>query len=126
MNTKLFAEFIKLGQDALSMHHYELAEKTSVHDPVIWKAFLTDPEAREYIDSELQLINSSELNKLLKDISSSHSVGQAQIIGALSKVTENNNKQKAGTAFIYTYVPLNPEQKFAENVKILEEDPFLK
>lgn len=112
--------------DAFTWQHYDLAENTEISDPQLWKEFITDPEIAKWIKEELKLIQSAELNKMLFDINSSHSVGQAQIIQALSKLTEaGENKNKSGPAYIYCYIPLNPQQEQAPNIIQLDEDPFL-
>lgn len=117
--------FKALGVDALSLNHYNLAESTPIHDAQLWKEFLMEPEVSEWIRSELALIQESELNKMIHNISKSRSVGQAQLMNALAKLSDHK-ASKDGPAFIYTYVPLNPEQTQAENVILLNQDPFLK
>lgn len=110
---------------AFAWHHYDLAEKTTLKDPQIWKKFLTDPEVETWIQSELTVLQTAELNKLLQDINASQSTGKAQIITALSKLLEGATTEKTGPVFIYSYVPLNEQQKQAENVVELTIDPFL-
>jgi hypothetical protein len=117
--------FRALGVDALSLNHYNLAEATPIHDPQLWKEFLMEHEVSEWIRSELALIQESELNKMIHNISKSRSVGQAQLMNALAKLGEHKTS-KDGPTFIYTYVPLNPEQTQAENIILLNHDPFLK
>lgn len=122
----MFDFFVSLGELALTMNHYELArtENSPIQSPVEWKAFLMEPEIKDYIATELSIIRNAELNKITNDISGSHSVGQAQIIGALQKL-DNNTATKEGPVFIYTYVPLSDSQKAAANVVELDHDPFL-
>lgn len=122
---KLKEAFQSLGQDAFTLSHYELAEHTAIGKPHEWKEFLLNPEINDWIKSELKLIHNAELNKLLKGISNSNSTGQAQIIGALSKLQEEDAGKKEGPAMIYCYIPLNEQQKNADNVIFLEDDPFI-
>lgn len=119
--------FKELGQDSLTMTHYELANTTAEPDPEVWKAFLKDPEMSEWIKEELDLLQSVELNKLMKNAASSRSVGQAQLINTFSKLNVDKDA-KEGPVFIYTYVPPSPEQKFAPNYKEddLQDNPFIK
>ena len=121
--------FLELGKEAISMNHYDLYKKCSFTDmhltPMMWKQFLTDPHVVEYIASEFDAIKSSELRKIIMDINSSKSVGQAQIINSLSKMLEGSDKKKEGPAFVYMYVPLTDQQAQAPNVKVLEKDPFI-
>lgn len=119
-------EFKKNCPKAFSWHHYDLAEKTTIKDAQDWKLFLTDPEINKWIQTELNVLQSAELNKLLQNISESQSTGKAQIITALSKLLEDSPNEKTGPAFIYSYVPLNEQQEQAENVIKLDIDPFLK
>jgi hypothetical protein len=94
-------------------------------DANLWKQFLIDPEVSKWVSEEINLIRQSEIKKMIKDVSKSNSVGQAQLMNALAKMEETSNT-KEGPIFIYTYVPLSPEQKKADNVVELTNDIFLK
>lgn len=118
--------FESLGAKALTLSHYDLALETGYGTPQSWKAFLTEPEIADWIKSELAMLQDAELRKLLHDISKSHSVGQAQLINALAKLTDENKNTKEGPVFIYTYIPLSKEQEKAPNVIKLDIDPFIK
>jgi len=115
-----------LGAKAFTLNHYDLAVETGYGTPQSWKAFLTEPEIAEWIRSELTLLQDAELRKLLYDISKSRSVGQAQLINALAKLTDDNKNIKEGPVFVYTYIPLSKEQEKAPNVIKLDIDPFIK
>lgn len=108
------------------MHHYDLAQVTTVKDPAVWREFLMEPDIQQWKQEELSVINDAELQKLLTDINESNSVGKAQIINALQKVLDGKKDEKKGPAFIYCYVPLNDQQEQADNVIKLKDDPFLK
>lgn len=117
--------FKTLGRKALTMNHYDFAEVTDIDDPQEWKEFLQIEPIAEYITEEFNAIQDSELRKLILDINNSSSVGKAQLINALQKqLKENAGSEKSGPAFIYTYVPLNPEEQHADNVEVLDSDPF--
>lgn len=121
----LWEQFKALGANAMGMNHYDLARMSSIRDVQLWKSFLTDPEVSAYIDQETQILTQAELRKLASDVSDSRSVGQAQLINAMQKLTENKTT-KEGPAFIYCYVPLAETQMKAPNVKIVETDVFEK
>jgi hypothetical protein len=120
---KLWEIFKGLGADALAMNHYDLAELTDI-ESMIWKKFLMEPEVADWIKTEINLIQESELKKMIKDVNKSRSIGQAQLMNTLAKLSENKTT-KEGPTFIYTYVPLNPEQAQAPNVVKLDKDIFL-
>lgn len=124
----MLQEFKTLGRKALTMNHYDFAEVSHVtDDPQEWKAFLQIEPVAEYITEEFNAIQDSELRKLILDINNSSSVGKAQLINALQKqLKEHADDKKTGPAFIYTYVPLNPEEQNADNVEVLDHDPFRK
>lgn len=118
--------FLKLGKEALTMSHYDLAEYTD-YDSSEWKQFLQNEYVSKYITDEFTAIQDSELRKLIINISDSNSVGKAQIINALQKVlNEHSGDQKSGPAFVYMYVPLTEEEQHADNVEVLKHDPFIK
>ena len=122
---EMWTIFQNLGITALAMNHYDLAAETSIDDPQLWKKFLIEPEVAEWIRTEVNLIQDSELKKMIQNINTSKSVGQAQLMNALVKLGDNKGI-KEGPIFIYTYVPLSEEQKQAENIEYLTFDPFLK
>jgi len=115
--------FKALEAKAIQMNHYDLARVTNQKDVQLWKQFLTDPEVTAYIDQEAQILTQSELRKLASDVSDSRSVGQAQLINAMSKLTDNKTI-KEGPMFIYTYVPLTEAQAKASNVQTAKYDLF--
>jgi endo-1,4-beta-D-glucanase Y len=116
--------FKAVGPKALSYSHYDLADKTEAFDPESWKAFLMLPAVSEWIRTELDMLQSSELRKLIQGVSSSRSVGQAQLINSLTKMQESNGL-KEGPIFIYSYVPLDNEQMHAPTVRSESNDIFL-
>ena len=125
LKQELWIIFKELGVDAIPMNHYDLANVTDVKEAATWKQFLIDPEISAYIDQEAQILLTSEIRKLSSNVRDSKSVGQAQLIGALNRQTDNK-QTKEGPAYIYTYVPLNASQKKADNIIELDHDIFLK
>lgn len=120
---EMWQQFKALEEKAISMNHYDLARLTAVKDVQLWKQFLTDPEVSAYIDQESQILTQTELRKLAADVSDSRSVGQAQLINAMQKLTDNKTT-KEGPIFIYTYVPLNKSQAKADNIAEEDYDVF--
>lgn len=120
--------FMKLGQQAIMMNHYDFFDKFGKVEPHItidhWKAFITDGRVAKHIQEEFDTIKSVELRKIINNISESKSVGQAQLINALTKLTEGDDEKK-GPAFIYTYIPPTVEQEQADNIIMLDNDPFI-
>ena len=110
-----------LGEEGLYMNHYQLAEVTSIEDAWQWKSFLTDPKTADYISTEMDIIRNAAINEMVHKAPKSNSVGQSQLINALGKLDEKASK-KEGPVFIYTYVPLNEEQKYAPNIRSLSAD----
>lgn len=106
------------------MSHYDLAEKTG-RPSEEWRQFLIHPEVKEWLQTEMQLIQDSELKKMVKDVSKSRSVGQAQMMNALSKLNDIK-PTKDGPIFIYTYVPLDKNEENAPNVTAVPTDIFIK
>jgi hypothetical protein len=109
--------FLALKEEALYLSHYQLAELTTIKDAFIWKEFLMDPKTVDYVSTEMNLIRTSAINKMVAEAPHSRSVGQSQLINALQKLDEKANN-KEGPVFIYCYVPLNKAQTKAPNVRI--------
>ena len=110
---------------SIAWNHYDFAVKTDITNVEVWKEFLRDRDVIDWLTEERVLLQDSELAKLSTDVASSRSVGQAQLISAMDKIsTANKSNAATGPAFIYTYIPLNAEQKHAPNVHELTEDIF--
>lgn len=113
--------FLELGQEGLYMSHYELAEQTLIGDPQVWKNYLMDPRTVDYISSEMTVVRNATMNKMVSNAADSNSVGQSQLLNALSKIDEKA-AHKEGPAFIYCYVPLNDKQKEAPNIRKVDHE----
>ena len=111
---------------SVTWNHYDLAALTEITDINVWKSFLLDPDVQEWLGEERLILQEYELAKLTQGISTSRSVGQAQLINSMEKLNaQHRNKAATGPIFIYTYAPLNEAQKHAPNVQLLQEDIFL-
>ena len=119
---KLFKE---LGEEALYLSHYQLAQITVGIDAQTWKEYLMDPRTIDYINSEMAIIRAAAINDMVHKAPNSNSVGQSQLINALQKLDEKSTT-KEGPVFIYCYVPLNDEQKEAPNVRRIHTDSVTK
>lgn len=115
--------FKDLGPDAITLSHYDLAEQTEIRDPEQWKQFLMEPEVKRWIESEVTIMQDTELKRLVKGAAKSKSMGQAQLINAFSKLNEKMDS-KEGPIIIYSFVPLNENQKAASNINILDKNIF--
>lgn len=122
---QLWALFKEQGANAITWNHYELAEKTTEHDPEVWKAFLMHPDVISWIQSEINLVQNAELKKMVKGAANTRSVGQAQLINAFTKLSDTSGA-KEGPVFIYIHTPLNAEQAHAPNTQELANNPFIK
>lgn len=113
--------FISLGEEGLYLNHYQLSEVTDIEDAIQWKLFLTDPQVVDYISTEMNIIRTAAINDMVHKAPDSNSVGQSQLINALGKLDEKATK-KEGPVFIYSYVPLNKEQKYAPNIRTVNAE----
>lgn len=125
LKTFLWEKFEELGQGALTMSHYDLAEEVEGTTKDEWRSFLNEADVAEYIKNEMRIISDSIQKRMITDIVSGgdRSVGRAQIINTLDKINDGVAK-KDGPIFIYTYVPLDAQQTQAENTIKLNKDIF--
>lgn len=114
--------FNDIGERALYMNHYELMEVSGI-DSLRWREFLTDARVINFINDELELIKRSKITLMLKDIDNNRSTGQAQLLNTLLNQTKASGI-KEGPAFIYCYIPPNTQERNADNVEVLDVDPF--
>lgn len=112
--------FNALGQDALYLTHYELAERTG-ESPISWKKFLMDPRVSAFIAEEMAMLEKIKAAVMLSTVDTNKNTGQAQLLNTLLNRTKGNDK-KEGPVFIYTQVPLNKQEQGAANVVIYNED----
>lgn len=121
----LWEKFEALGQKALTMSHYDLAEEVEGTTKDEWRDFLNEADVAEYIKNEMRIISDSIQKRMITDIiaGGDKSVGRAQIINTLDKINDEVAK-KDGPIFIYTYVPLDAQQEQAENTIKLDKDIF--
>ena len=120
----LQAEFNTLDPiKAISMNHYELAKNTGI-DADKWREFLMDGRVAKFISQEMELYKDSQMKKLIANATTNEkSVGAAQMLNALNKVTTPEDK-KEGELIVYSYVPLNAREEQAPNVRINTSDLF--
>lgn len=112
--------FNNIGNDAIYMTHYELAERTA-ESPIKWKQFLMDPRVAAFIAEELAMLEKVKAAVMLKTVDTNKNTGQAQLLNTLLNRTKASDK-KEGPVFIYTQVPLNKEEQHARNVVTFNED----
>lgn len=109
-----------IGQEALFLSHYDLAERTG-ESPIAWKQFLMDPRVSAFIAEELDMLKKAKVATMLNTVDTNKNTGQAQLLNTLLNQTKGSEK-KEGPVFIYTQVPLNEQEQHARNVVILNED----
>lgn len=125
LKESLWEKFEALGQKALTMSHYDLAEEVEGTTKDEWRDFLNEADVAEYIKNEMRIISDSIQKRMITDIvaGGDRSVGRAQIINTLDKINDGVAK-KDGPIFIYSYVPLDAQQEQAENTIKLNKDIF--
>ena len=125
LKDSLWEKFEALGQKALTMSHYDLAEEVEGTTKDEWRDFLNEADVAEYIKNEMRIISDSIQKRMITDIitGGDKSVGRAQIINTLDKINDGVAK-KDGPIFIYSYVPLDTQQEQAENTIKLNKDIF--
>ncbi len=114
--------FNDIGVDALYLTHHELAAAIEFNAMALCE-FLPESRVRDFLETELSLMQQTSIMKMMKDIDQSRSTGQAQLLNTLIQQT-NQSKKKDGPIFIYSYIPLNEEETYAPNVQTLQSDPF--
>lgn len=118
-NEKDFKElqdaFNLIGEEALYMNHYELAEKSG-DSPIAWKHFLMDPRVTAFTAEELDMLKKSKVAVMLRSADTNKVTGQAQLLNTLLNQTKQSDK-KEGPVFIYTQIPLNAQEQHAINVQ---------
>ena len=111
----LQATWNQLDQAQVIMYdQYELAEITDI-DASEWSKFLRNGKVQKYIDTEVELFKQAQMRKLIgRATTNDKSVGTAQMLNAIGKTLED--EQQETNFFIYSYVPLTPNECAAPNV----------
>ena len=107
-----------IGETALYLSHYELAERTG-QSPISWKKFLLDPRVGAFISEEMDLLKRAKVSTMLSTVDTNKNTGQAQLLNTLLNQTKGSDR-KEGPVFIYTHVPLNTQERNADNVRTEE------
>ena len=107
--------FNTIGTRALFMSHYELADETA-ESPISWKQFLMDPRVSAFIAEEMDMLKRSKVAVMLNQVDTNKNTGQAQLLNTLLNQTKSVER-KEGPVFIYTQVPLNDQERHADNVR---------
>jgi hypothetical protein len=121
--TKLWEMYKNLGMEGLKANHYTLALKTEESNPDIWKEFLMEQDVSDYINQETAILQQAEFRSILLNTTRDNSAGRAQLINAMMSVN-NKQQKKDGPVIIYSYVPLNDQQKKSPNTEINDKDIF--
>ena len=113
---QLFNLLKSYKQEGLTANQYELEDMSDGNvSSSKWSELLREPDVQKYIKNEMDVIRTAEVNKMVHNSADSRSVGQSQLINALTKL-ESEEHEDLGPAFIYCYIPLTEEQKHAKNV----------
>mgnify|MGYP006367490505 CR=1 FL=1 len=112
--------FNSIGQEALFLSHYELAERTG-ESPIDWKNFLMDPRVSAFVNEEMDMLKKAKVAVMLNTVDTNKNTGQAQLLNTLLNQTKSEER-KEGPVFIYTHVPLNKQEMGAGNVREYEDN----
>ena len=77
------------------------------------------------LNQETLILQQAEFRNILLNTQRDNSAGRAQSINAMMSVSTKNQK-KEGPVVIYSYIPLNEQQQKADNINMLDHDPFKK
>lgn len=125
-NELLFAEMQESWNkvdDAFFKDHYELSKITG-YDALEWRKFYSHPKVVDWMAQELMMLQNAKLRTLMRDLDgNTRSTGLPQLINTLATQTEKASKKNTdGPIFIYTYIPLNEQEKHSPNVQNKESD----
>ncbi len=125
---KCVEEFDKLYEihsgEALTYTHIDLAKKTNINDPALWKKFLLNPKIKEWRNSEQQIMIESEVNKLIRSAATSGSTATVQTLNALlSQKKEMEDKTDNNKVIIYNFIPLTQEERKDKLINVSETIP---
>lgn len=123
LKAQLWTYYKALNAEGLKANHYTLAATTPEKNPDTWKRFLMEPDVSEYINQETALLQQAEFRSILLNTQRDNSAGRAQLINAMMGVN-NKTQKKEGPIIIYSYIPLNAQQQKADNIQIMDHDPF--
>lgn len=108
----------KIGYDAFYKDHYALSAYSD-YSPIEWKKFLQDPRIAAFVAEETEILMKNKALTMLKTVDTNRNAGQAQLLSTLLNQTKKE-QTKEGPVFIYTYIPLNDNEKKARNVNFYE------
>lgn len=118
------AAFKKNPKEVLKKGYYELWEMDKNIDLYVWRVFYTDSRVREFYKKEFELGLDAKKQILLQQVGENKSTATNQALVALLKREEENQLDpNDNKIFVYSFIPLNENERNADNVKILENIP---
>lgn len=114
--SKLLKLLKSFKEDGLTANQYtlELMSDGQVTSEE-WAEFLNEPDIKKYIKKQMEIVREANINRMVQSSADSRSVGQSNLINALSKLNQETDNSK-DPIFIYCYVPLTKDQEKAPNV----------
>lgn len=112
--------------DILTWTHFDLSERSDLEDTEAWKRFLLDNRVQAWLDEELSIHIKSQVFKMVNSADATRSTAVVQTLNSFLHYLEKREVDPAseGPAFVYTFVPLTQAEAYAENVRVLETNPF--
>ena len=106
-------------REALFMTQYDLADCTD-YTAADWSEFLADGKVSKYIDKQINTFKKAQMRVLIaKSTENDKSVGTAQMLNAIGKTLDDEDSESG--FFVYSYVPLTPQECEADNVQMEDE-----
>lgn len=116
--------FKEKPKETLAKTYYQLWELDKAIDLYTWRAFYTDARVQKFYEKEFTLSLNAKKQALLQQMGENKSVATNQALTSILKYLEveevdpNDNK-----IFIYSFIPLNEQERNAKNVRILNNIP---
>lgn len=117
-------DFKKDPKFTLEKNYYELWKEHNEIELLTWRNFYKDDRVREFYKQEFDLNLESKKHKLIAEMGANHSTATNQaVIALLKREEEETMKTENNTIIVYSFIPLNDQERNLENVRILENIP---
>lgn len=121
---ELFSNLLTDFPDAIHFSPYELWKKENTVSPETWKEFLSNDKVDAWFQNELEIRVRSKAFKLLDSVGDNNSTATTQALSQIFGFMDKNKEKNIDPViFVYSFIPLTPEEEKAPNVRTVRNIP---
>lgn len=123
---KEFNDMCEIGMYPMLLEytHYDLANKSRLPKPTLWKRFLLNPKIKEWYATEKQIQLNSTVQKLISTAGTSNSTATVQTLNTL--LAQQRTMEEQGfqaPIIIYNFIPITEQERKSGRINEIRDIP---